>query len=557
MTLRHGARCAHPLLAALLLAVTAGAQSPPPAPGHEAITADRLRADLFFLAGDGMRGRLTDTPENALALEWVKARFQWLGLSPAGPDGSYFAPTRLMRTELGEGNVLTVEQGGRTTRLPVGDRFHPRMHSGSGRASGPLVFAGFGIHAPALGHDDLTGDLRGAVVLMLDNEPGANDSTSRFDGVVSSEHASQLWKALDAQARGAAAVLFVTDVHNRTGPEPFDSLTRAYWPATPMRLPRYLLASWVEQVRIPVGQVSAALAEELVQGTGQSLLALARAAERPVVPRAIPGVTVTLEAHLVRVAVPDRNVVARLEGSDPALRDEHVVLMAHVDHNGVDGADLSTGRLRPLVYNGADDNGSGTVGLLAIADAYARAAAAGQRPRRSILFLATNSEERGPLMGAWGYVEAPVVPLERTAAVVNMDMIGRNEEVPPDGGSRFRGLTVQTAAENRDAVNLFGFSRSAGLTAVVQQAAGGSGLRVLTRYDNNVSQLLRRTDIWPFLQRGVPAVTFNTGLHPDYHRPEDRPERIAYEKMARVVRLAHATSWRLATQDARPTLDRR
>jgi Zn-dependent M28 family amino/carboxypeptidase len=557
MTLRHIALWAHPLLAALLLAAPAGAQSSPPAPGHEAITADRLRADLHFLAGDGMRGRLTDTPENALALEWVKARFQWLGLSPAGPDGSYFAPTRLMRTELGEGNVLTVERGGRTIRHPVGDRFHPRMHSGSGRASGPLVFAGFGIHAPALGHDDLTGDLRGAVVLMLDNEPGANDSSSRFDGVVSSEHASQLWKTLDAQARGAAAVLFVTDVHNRTGPEPFDSLTRAYWPATPMRLPRYLLASWVEQVRIPVGQVSAALAQELVQGTGQSLLALARAAERPVVPRAIPGVTVTLEAQLERTAVPDRNVVARLEGSDPALRDEHVVLMAHVDHNGVDGADLSTGRLRPLVYNGADDNGSGTVGLLAIADAYARAAAAGQRPRRSILFLATNSEERGPLMGAWGYVEAPVVPLARTVAMLNMDMIGRNEEVPPGGGARFRGFTVQGPEGNRNAVHLVGYSQSPSLAAVVTRANAAFGLEVRQQYDNNVSQLLRRSDQWAFLSAGVPAINFFTGLHPDYHRVEDRPERIEYAKMERIVRLVHQVSWQLANDAVRPTLERR
>ena len=539
---RHALRAlaALPLLARLALAQAA--------PGQEAITAERLRADLTFLAGDGMRGRLTDTPENALALEWVKARFQWLGLQPMGPDGSYFAPTTLMRTALGEGNVLAVDWGTHVARHPVGGTFHPRLHSATGRATGALVFVGFGIAAPALGHDDLTGDQRGTIVLMLDNEPGVHDPASPFDGVVASEHASQLWKTLAAQQRGAAGVLFVADAHNRAGPEPFDSLTRAYWPATPMRLPRYALAAWVERVHIPVGQVSMALAEQLLAGTGKTLLQLARAAERPAPPLPVPGVTVTLETNVPRTPVPDRNVVARLEGSDPALKDEVVLLMAHVDHNGADGAQ---------VFNGADDNGSGTVGLLALADAYARAAAAGQRPRRSILFVATNSEERGPLMGAWGYVEAPVVPLARTVAVLNMDMIGRNEEVPVNGGSRFRGLAVQRAEENRHHVNLLGASRSPALVAAITRANAATGLVLLQRYDNNVSQLLRRTDVWPFLQRGVPGVTFHTGLHPDYHRVEDRPERIEYDKMARIVRLVHQASWQLATEAARPPFQSR
>lgn len=537
---------AAPLVASLTSAAPLAAQGT--APHAEAITASRMRADLMFLAGDGFRGRLTDTPENALALEWIKARFEWLGLAPRGSGGSYFAPYNLITSTLGTTNELSVDWGTATSRHVVGGDFHPRFHSATGRASGAVAFVGFGISAPALQHDDLAGDVRGKILLMLDNEPGVNDPASPFDGVVNSEYANQLRKTLAAQARGAAGVLFVADVHNRQGEEDFDGATRAYWPATPMRLPRYTLASWMQQVHIPAGQISVALAEQLVKGTGKSLVTLARAAESSHAPLVLPGVSVTITTALQRTVVPDRNVVAMLEGSDPVLKDEYVLIAAHPDHNGADGAQI---------FNGADDNGSGTVGLLAIADAYARAAAQGIRPKRSILFVALNSEERGPLMGAWGYVEAPVVPLARTVAMLNMDMIGRNEEIPPNGGARFRGLPVQSADANRNSVNLYGFSRSNTLTAAIERSNAAIKLTLEKRYDNNISQLLRRTDMWAFQQSGVPAVTFATGLHPDYHRVEDRPERIEYDKMERIVRLVHQASWDLANAPDRPALNKR
>ena len=537
---------AAPLVASLTSAAPLAAQGA--APHAEAITASRMRADLMFLAGDGFRGRLTDTPENALALEWIKARFEWLGLAPRGSGGSYFAPYNLITSTLGTTNELAVDWGTATSRHVVGGDFHPRFHSATGRASGTVAFVGFGISAPALQHDDLAGDVRGKILLMLDNEPGVNDPASPFDGVVNSEYANQLRKTLAAQARGAAGVLFVADVHNRQGEEDFDGATRAYWPATPMRLPRYTLASWMQQVHIPAGQISIALAEQLVKGTGKSLVTLARAAESSHAPLVLPGVSVTITTALQRTVVPDRNVVAMLEGSDPVLKDEYVLIAAHPDHNGADGAQI---------FNGADDNGSGTVGLLAIADAYARAAAQGIRPKRSILFVALNSEERGPLMGAWGYVEAPVVPLARTVAMLNMDMIGRNEEIPPNGGARFRGLPVQSADANRNSVNLYGFSRSNTLTAAIERSNAAIKLTLEKRYDNNISQLLRRTDMWAFQQSGVPAVTFATGLHPDYHRVEDRPERIEYDKMERIVRLVHQASWDLANAPDRPALNKR
>ena len=249
-----------------------------------------------------------------------------------------------------------------------------------------------------------------------------------------------------------------------------------------------------------------------------------------------------------RKFIDDRNVVAMIEGSDPALRDEVVIVCAHYDHDGTNGQN---------VLNGADDDGSGTIGVIEIAEAYALAAAKGIRPKRSVLFAAWNSEERG-LFGAWAYTQKPILPLAKTVAVLNMDMIGRNEEVPEGGGGgRFRGLDVQTAESNNNAVNIIGTTRSASLKQVIEQANAGIGLTLRLRYDNNISQLMRRSDHWPFLNMGVPAVWVHTGLHPDYHTANDDADRINYPKMEKIGRMVYQASWDLANGAGRPSLDRR
>lgn len=548
----HRAWRAPALALVMLLAAPLAGQSArgPRAPGSDVITIARMQADLEFLAGDALRGRLTDTPENAIALEWVKARFQWLGLKPQGANGSYFLPYGLSIGALGSGtNGLTVSRGAASSRYNLSTGFYPHRYSGSGSATGDLVFAHFGISAAPLDYNDLAGDVSGKVLLVLDHEPGESDSASVFDGVVTSEYTNPLRKALGAQARGAAAVLFVTDVHNHVGATSFAAAARGYWPVQAPRLLPYTLAAWADRLTIPVGQVAVPLADSLLRLTGTSLAELARGAEtrRGSAPVAVPGVRVTVNTSVNRRTVTDRNVLGAIEGSDPRLKDEWVVINAHPDHNGAVG---------DTIYHGADDNASGVVALLAIAEAYTKAAASGQRPRRSVLFAAFNSEERGPLMGAWGYLEAPSVPLDRTVAMINVDMIGRNEEVPENGGARFRGLPVQSGESNRNSVTLLGWSRSS-ITATVERANAAYGLTLKKHYDNNISQLLRRSDSWAFLQHGVPAIWFHTGLHPDYHLVSDDADSINYPKMERIARLIHQVSWDLAQSPSRPTLTKK
>ena len=532
-------------IAAVVFSTTLTAQQK--APGNDTITQADLRADLFFLAGDAMRGRLTDTNENRATADYIRARFERAGLKPASGN-SYFHTYNLMTPTLGEGNALTVMPAagatGAVRDYQSGQEFYPQRFSASGRATGQVVFTGFGIAAPKWNHDDYQGTLSGKIVVVLDHEPGERDPKSPFEGIVTAEPAAAWRKALAAQEKGAAAILFVRDVHNHPEAANFEQAARNFWPDSPARIPSYTLAAWTDRIRIPAAQISPALAESLLQGTGKTLAEAGKLAETAggAPPLPINGVQVELRTAVNRHIVPDRNVLGMIEGSDPKLKDEWVLVTAHFDHDGVNGTQI---------LNGADDNGSGTVALLEIADAYAAAAQQGQRPKRSVLFCAWNSEERG-LLGAWAFTEFPTAPLANIAAVLNMDMIGRNEEVQVGGGNRFNGLEVQTAESNANAVNMMGYARVPSLAEIVDGANAGIGLDIKKRYDNNASNLVRRSDQWPFLQRGVPALGFMTGLHPDYHTQYDRPEKINYVKMEKIARLIHQASWHLANAAARP-----
>jgi Peptidase family M28 len=538
------------LAAVITVFVTASLSAQQRAPGNESITQAHLRADLSFLAGDAMRGRLTDTNENRVTADYIRARFERAGLKPVASGNSYFHNYNLMTATLGENNSLAIGPiaggVGASREYKSGQEFYPQRFSATGHVTGQVVFAGFGITAPKWNHDDYKSRLDGKIVLVLDHEPGERDPKSPFEGVVTAEPAVAWRKALAAQEKGAAGILFVSDVHNHPDAANFEQAARNFWPPAPARIPNYTLATWADRIRIPAAQISPALAETLLAGSGKMLAELGKQSEAAggAVLVAVNGLQIELKTSVERHIVPDRNVLGLIEGSDPKLKDEWVLVTAHFDHDGVNGTQI---------LNGADDNGSGTVALLEIADAYALAAQQGQRPKRSVLFCAWNSEERG-LLGAWAYTEFPPAPLANIAAVLNMDMIGRNEEVQVGGGNRFNGLEVQTAESNANAVNMMGYARVPALAEMVDGANANIGLDIKRRYDNNSSNLVRRSDQWPFLQRGVPALGFMTGLHPDYHTQYDRPEKINYVKMEKIARLIHQASWNLANAAARPKM---
>src|SRR5882724_2672551 len=200
----------------LLLMVAAFGQNR--APAIETIRKDEMKADLFFLASDKMRGRLTGAPEYTLAAEWIAARYARLGLQPVAADGSFYHRFDLVLSRLAEGNRLIVSTGPDSRRVArQGEDFYPLIFSADAEARGRVLFRGFGISARDLNWDDYRGrSIKGSIVMMFDGEPGADDPKSPFDGLVTSEYASSLRKTLTAQAQGASGVLFVDNRATRS-----------------------------------------------------------------------------------------------------------------------------------------------------------------------------------------------------------------------------------------------------------------------------------------------------------------------------------------------------
>lgn len=517
------------------------------APAIESIKREELRADLFFLASDAMRGRLTNTPEYDLAAEWIASRFARLGLAKLpGAGDSYFQRFDLVTSRLGEANKLLIGAPDARRTAKLNEEFYPLNFSANGDVkTAKIALAGYGIIAPEYNWNDYANrDVKGAAVIVFDGDPDSNNPKSVFDGLVTSDYAAAHRKALIAQQQGAAALLVVNVARagGAGGGGPRGGFGN-YWPKAAPRIERYQLSEEAARIRIPVLQISAALAEHLLGGAQlETLQKQADSAGGQVfVPASVP---LELAASVSRATVADRNLVARIEGSDPTLKNEAVIVSAHYDHDGADGA---------RVFNGADDNGSGTVAVLEIAQAYVEAAKQGHRPKRTVIFAVWGSEERG-LLGSWAWVAHPLWPLDKTVAALNMDMIGRNEEVPEGGGPRFNGLKPQTSASNANSVHVMGYSFNPELADMIKSANKETDLTLRMEYDNNRGNLVRRSDQWPFLMHRVPSVFFNTGLHPDYHTTGDRPERIEYPKMERIVKLVYQSSWDVANTPKPPKM---
>lgn len=510
----------------------------------ESITVADLKSDLYFLASDEMRGRNISSLFNQITSRYLSHRFESMGLRPFSGE-SYFQYFSLVQGKLSEPNRMEIQHSPSplSTVTTLGEQFFPSTLSANGRVSAPLVFVGYGITAHEHDYDDY-GDLetKGKIVVIIDGEPGEKNSPSPFNGSISSEHNRELNKILNAQSHGAVAAIFVSDPTRRPSRN-FSRRMRSVWPEHISR-GRYNLKIWTNQIKIPVVHVSNQTAKTLLQGSSADLEQIKRRIDREAKPHSfpLPKVSTTLQTAITREETEVRNVMAYLPGSDPTLKNEVVIVSAHFDHVGSSNGDI---------FNGADDDGSGTVGLLEIAEAYALNP---QKPKRSLLFVGWNAEENG-LLGSRYYVEHPIVSLARTVAVFQMDMIGRNEEIPDPKNPRFRGLPRQKAEQNTNSVNILGYSRSDDLRSLVAQNNQYVGLDLHFRYDNNPSNLLRRSDNWPFLVKGVPALFFHTGLHPDYHRPTDTAEKINYQKMEKIVRLVFLSSWNASNEPTRPQLN--
>jgi Zn-dependent M28 family amino/carboxypeptidase len=504
------------------------------AAGYKTIQESTLRSDLTFLSSDALEGRLSLQPGDDIAIQWITSEFAKAGLKPAA-NGSYLQPVPLIEFRPDRGaSYVALERGGREIRWRFPEAYGAFKHDV--HLSGEVVFAGFGITAPELGYDDYAGiDVRGKIVLVFDHEPQENDPQSIFNGTGNTRYATTRVKALNAQAHGALAILIVAEPNRRhpSNQERVARIGRSLNRAVP--LPQQALAE--DDLQIPSATLSDDVARNLLQTTGIRSGDLQQDIDTHLKPHslALRDTRVTIHFRNVQVQTGTTyNVAGLLEGSSPMLKEETILISAHHDHDGKSGQEI---------WHGADDNASGTVGVVSLSHAFA---ANRSRPKRSILFVVFAAEERG-LLGSFWMAGHPLRPLETTRAMINFDMIGRDEQE----SEQTKGL-IAIPADTSNRLNLIGAMYSPDYAKVVQQEDRRVGLVLDDRFDHEAAlNVFFRSDQFPFILKDVPAFWWFTGFHPDYHQTTDTAEKIHYEKMAKILRLAYLSAWDFA--DARNT----
>ena len=491
-------------------------------------------------------------PGDDAAAEWVAAEFAKAGLKPMSTDAagkpSFLQPVPLVEYKPDPSATLlslTSPNGGRqewrASEISSSYRENVDVHGG-------LVYAGYGITAPELGYDDYAGiDARGKIVLMMEHEPQENDPKSIFNGTGNTRYATPRVKLLNAQRHGAVAVLIMPEP-NATHVTTAARLSNVFVGVTAKRLtPIPLQAIADDELHTPLVSIPLSVGAELMKGA-PSLSDLQRAIDADLKPHSLA--TFGKEIHLQTKNVSTRtantyNVAGLLPGSDPVLANDTLIISAHHDHNGASEVEEKDGSRHLDIWRGADDNGSGTVGVVELAHAFAANAV---KPKRSILFVVFAAEERGPLSGSYYMAQHPLRPLATTRAMVNFDMIGRDEKpsAQTDG-------IIDIPADTTNRLNLVGTLYSPEFLRVVQREDTHVGLTLDDRFEHETALgIFFRSDQFPFILHDVPAVWFFTGFHPDYHHVTDTVEKIDYAKMTRIVKLAYLTLFDIADGTTTP-----
>jgi Peptidase family M28/PDZ domain/PA domain len=466
-----------------------------------------------FLASEDLEGRGNGGRGLESAAEYIAARFREAGLEPAGDAGTFFQRFEMTTgMSVEPGNSVTLHSGRSSVAFDVGRDYEIVSTAGDHSAPSsplPIVFAGYGISAPTIRYDDYTGiDAADKAVLIFTHEPQENDARSAFEGQTNTVHSTMMRKVEVARKNGAKAILVVDDTNHR--------------PATD-RFRRWMREPQAEDYGIPVFYLSRDLVQRAL-GTRLNLETAADEIDRDLSPksRLLSDLTVSAVDRTTRVRRPVRNVIGSLKGRDPSLQSEIIIVGAHYDHLGRSGRFSMAQNTTGQIHHGADDNASGTAAVIEMAKA---AVEARQDFRRSILFMTFAGEEHG-LLGSSHYVNHPTAPLDRTIAMINLDMVGRTGgRIMVDGLANAPSVEADLKAAESGALKLAALRGGPG--------AGAS-------------------DDATFLLRKIPSINFFSGFHSDYHRPSDTWDKIDAAGGAAVADLALALARQLANRAERP-----
>ncbi|MEN0048873.1 MAG: M28 family peptidase [Bacteroidota bacterium] len=486
------------------------------------ITAEDMKAILSVLASDEYEGRETGTAGQRKAADYIADQFKELGFPAVGEEDSYFQKM-----------VYTGESWNKV-RLTVGEEAYrhlwdfytfPTRNSHRPEISAEeIIFLGYGID-DAKYSDYGNKSVEGKTILIYAGEPVKPNGNYLLSDTENPSEWSTDWrkKLRTAKAKGVDLVLIID-------PNLKQNISENR---------RFLLSS---SMRIGEGEkpeenfpnnlfISSTIAKELV---GNKFKKVAKARDKIVKKGKLKAVSIPTDLTIVQDKnirqLIGSNVLGYIEGSDPKMKEEIVIITAHYDHLGMRGKSI---------YNGADDNGSGTSTVLEVAEAFAKAKEAGAGPRRSVLVMLVSGEEKG-LLGSKYYVENPIYPIENTVANVNVDMVGRVD---------------QKYEDNPNYIYVIGSDRLSTELHEINETANKTYTNLTLDYtyneDDDPNRYYYRSDHYNFAEKGIPAIFYFNGTHEDYHRPSDTIEKINFEKMEKIGQLVFYTAWELANRDKR------
>jgi hypothetical protein len=523
---------------AVLLAFGATAQNKTAIKFSQSITKDNAYKHLSVLASDEYEGRETGKKGAWMAADYIKGQFKNLGLTPP-VNGEYFQPIDMVTYNLSK-SVLTVNGQPKEALKDFVVQPGNVTLSGFSFNANEVLFAGYGLTRSD--YDDLVGqDVAGKVVMIFANGgPTAKDAEAPKDraGMIAAMNARRS-KLTSLMERKALGVIVIDPSIDNMSPEA--KLRLAGNGQLTLKTAENI-AKMQTQKGLNVVSVNTATANEILKASGLTVEALQQQIATTAKPATkLIKVSVSASAVKEEVKVRAENVLGFLEGSDPKLKQEILVVTGHYDHIGLTTSGTDK------VNNGADDDGSGTTGVLLIAEAFTKAKKAGNGPKRSILFMTVVGEEKGLLGSEW-YSEHPVFPLANTIADLNTDMIGRT------------GFEHQGKADSTNYIYVIGSDKLSSEMKKISETVNNTYTKLVLdyKYDDpsDTERIYYRSDHYNFAKHNIPIIFYFDGLNQDYHKASDEVSKINFPLLAKRAQLTYFTAWELANRATRPVVDK-
>ena len=499
--------------------------------GLAVINKNDLKAYMTFFASDEMKGRDTGTPENELAALYLRTNIMRLGLNPIPETGDYLQRVPLESAEIKDKETyLKIKESNGDEIYTTDSIIYLMAPSVTADVTSNLVFAGYGYIDSTAGYDDYNGiDIKDKIVLMMTGSPestGPDELNAVFNMGIERP------KIMAAFSQGAKAILCVYDPRNKYP----DAYASGLADMGVGKVGTKMISAKLNESSSPVqiAFITRFAADNLLKKSGFNLKTIQEkiVTEKKPASFELSDISVTFRTYIEKKDIAVNNIIGIVEGSDPGLRNECVIYTAHFDHVGVNK--------EGDVFNGADDNASGSMALLEVAQAFMNLK---QKPLRTIVFAWVNGEEKG-LLGSQYYASNPVIPLENTLMDINLDMVGRSK-MPSDTG-KFMGFDTNVSQAGE--ILLYTDQHGNDILNLIKSTSKEAGIKTTNM---GKDPLIGSSDYASFMAKGVPAIFFNSGDYPDLHTIRDDVGKIDFDKMERVSKMVFLIGYNIANQKKR------